>query len=86
MDLVRQEAGSTLGAATEEEYRRFARILQNHRSLRAGHTFGRFDGDALLIVAEQSRPEDAPTAELWKPYVTGEVSQAGIDCGHYAAG
>ncbi|MBT2400070.1 non-ribosomal peptide synthetase, partial [Streptomyces sp. ISL-100] len=86
LDVVRQEAGSTLGAVTDEEYRRFARVLQNHRTIRVGHEFGRFDGDALLIVAEEDRPEDGPTAEHWKPYVAGEVSETGIPCTHYELG
>nr|WP_211264344.1 non-ribosomal peptide synthetase [Streptosporangium amethystogenes] len=83
MDVVRREVGGTLGAVTEEEYRRFARVLQNHRTIRGDHVFGRFDGDALLIVAEESRSEDGPTSGLWKPHVIGELAEIGIPCTHY---
>ncbi|MFF8646233.1 amino acid adenylation domain-containing protein [Streptomyces sp. NPDC015345] len=83
IEVVRREAGGALGSATEEEYRTFARILQNHRTIRAGHVHGRFDGDALLVVAEQSKPEGMATEELWKPYITGEITQAGVPCTHY---
>nr|WP_276209300.1 non-ribosomal peptide synthetase [Streptomyces harenosi] len=83
IEVVRREAGNALGAATEEEYRTFARILQNHRTIRAAHEHGRFDGDALLIVAEQSKAEGAPTGRLWRPYITGEISETGLPCTHY---
>ncbi|MFD9029538.1 amino acid adenylation domain-containing protein [Streptomyces sp. NPDC059567] len=83
IEVVRREAGGALGAATEEEYRTFARILQNHRTIRADHEHGRFDGDALLIVAEQSKPEGEATGELWKPYITGEITETGVPCTHY---
>ncbi|AXE82377.1 non-ribosomal peptide synthetase [Streptomyces atratus] len=83
IEVVRREAGGALGAATEEEYRTFARILQNHRTIRADHEHGRFDGDALLIVAEQSKPQGEATGELWKPYITGEITETGVPCTHY---
>ncbi|MEV7261714.1 amino acid adenylation domain-containing protein [Streptomyces sp. NPDC093937] len=86
IEVVRQEAGTAIGAMTEEEYRTLARVLQNHRSLRPGHTFGRFDGDALLIVAEGSTPEGGRTVELWEPHVTGEIAEARIPCTHYELG
>ncbi|WP_338499014.1 amino acid adenylation domain-containing protein [Streptomyces sp. SJL17-4] len=83
IEVVRREAGGALGAATEEEYRTFARILQNHRTIRTGHEHGRFDGDALLIVAEQSMPPGEMPAERWTPYITGEITQGQVDCTHY---
>ncbi|MFF2026830.1 amino acid adenylation domain-containing protein [Streptomyces sp. NPDC058171] len=86
MGLVRKEAGTVVGAVTDEEYRTLARVLQNHRTLRAGHGFGRFDGDALLIVAEESRPDDGRTVERWEPYVTGVMTETGIPCTHFDLG
>ncbi|MFC9133180.1 amino acid adenylation domain-containing protein [Streptomyces sp. NPDC057099] len=86
LDLVRQEAGSIIGAVTDEEYRTLARVLLNHRALRAGHTFGRFDGDALLIVAEESRPKDGRTVERWQPHVAGDMAEIGVPCSHYDLG
>ncbi|MEV6118378.1 amino acid adenylation domain-containing protein [Streptomyces sp. NPDC052109] len=83
VDVVRLEAGGALGAITDEEYRTFAKVLYNGRRIRHSHVHGRFDGDALLIVAEEGREEDAPTAEAWAGFVTGTVSQAGVPCTHY---
>ncbi|MBT2234823.1 amino acid adenylation domain-containing protein [Nonomuraea sp. NEAU-A123] len=83
MDIVRWQAGNGFGAATEEEIRTFARLLRNHRKLRRGFEHGRFDGDVLLVVAEEGRPDEAPRPELWRPYVTGEIAVASIPCTHY---
>jgi thioesterase domain-containing protein len=83
MDVVRQEAGTTLGAVTDEEVRMIARIVQNNRTIQVAHEHGRFDGDALLIVAGEERPGDAPTGERWKPYVTGEITEVSAPCTHY---
>ncbi|MET7338169.1 amino acid adenylation domain-containing protein [Nonomuraea sp. NPDC005650] len=83
MDIVRWQAGNGFGAATEDEIRTFARLLQNHRRLRRGFRHGRFDGDILLIVAEDGRPGQEPRPELWRPYVTGEIAVESIACTHY---
>jgi amino acid adenylation domain-containing protein len=83
--LVRQEAGTAV-AVTDEEFVALARVLQNHRSLRAGHSFRRFDGDALLVIADESRPADGRTVERWQPYVAGELREAAVSCSHYDLG
>jgi thioesterase domain-containing protein/aryl carrier-like protein len=83
VEIVRKEAGTTLGAATDEEIRAIARIVQNNRTIQIGHEHRRFDGDALLVVAAEDRSADAPTGERWKPYVTGEITEIGIPCTHY---
>jgi len=85
VDFVRRRVGGILGAVTDEEYRVFARVLHNHRLMRDRHEFGRYDGDALLIVAEGSRGfrEGGLTAELWKPYITGETTEVALPCTHY---
>ncbi|MFF4383413.1 amino acid adenylation domain-containing protein [Kitasatospora sp. NPDC001547] len=84
VDMVRREAGGVLGAITDEEYRTFAKVLYNGRRIRPHHAHGRFDGDALLVVAEESRvEEDERTAGSWAEFVTGTVSEAGVPCTHY---
>ncbi|MEV7116694.1 non-ribosomal peptide synthetase [Streptomyces anulatus] len=85
-DMVRLEAGGVLGTITDEEYRSFARVLQNGRRIRRTHAHGRFDGDALLVVAEAGLEEgerEEPTADRWAAHVTGVVSEAGVPCTHY---
>ncbi|MET8183419.1 thioesterase domain-containing protein [Streptomyces sp. NPDC005336] len=82
-EFVRAQAGHALGATTDEEFRSLAKILLNHREIQNRHSHGDFDGDALLIVAEREKREDATSGDAWKPYVSGEVREAGISCTHY---
>ncbi|MFJ8833464.1 thioesterase domain-containing protein [Micromonospora aurantiaca] len=81
-EVVRKEAGAVLGNAPDEELRRFAVLRRNNFTCINAHEYGRFDGDALLVVADRSISERAPTAELWKPYITGEISEVRLPCGH----
>ncbi|SCF56780.1 amino acid adenylation domain-containing protein, partial [Streptomyces sp. Ncost-T10-10d] len=83
VDVVRLEAGGALGAVTDDEYRTFARVLHNHRTIRPAHVHGRFDGDALLIVAQGGRDDEGPTADRWAAHITGAVAEAGVPCTHY---
>ncbi|MUN42819.1 non-ribosomal peptide synthetase [Actinomadura litoris] len=83
VEVVRKEAGSTLGAATDEEVHAIARVIRNNRTIQIGHEHGRFDGDLLLVTATGDREPDDPTAQRWAPYVTGTVTEAGVPCTHY---
>ncbi|MET7355807.1 amino acid adenylation domain-containing protein, partial [Streptomyces mirabilis] len=83
VDVVRLEAGGALGTVTDEEYRNFARVLQNGRRIRRVHVHGQFDGDALLIVAKSGREDEGSTADRWAEHVTGVVSETGVPCTHY---
>ncbi|MFI6058361.1 amino acid adenylation domain-containing protein [Streptomyces sp. NPDC051286] len=82
-EMVRREAGHVFGATSDEEFRTLARIFQNNGLIGGAHRFGLFDGDALLVVAEDSKPEGAPTVEAWQPHVTGEIAEIGLPCNHY---
>ena len=83
VEAVRREAGGVLGEITEQEYRTFAYVLRNGRRIRRAHRQRRFDGDALLIVAQDGREVEEPTADRWSEYVTGVVSEVRIPCTHY---
>jgi thioesterase domain-containing protein len=82
MDMVRQEAGEVLGGFSDEEFMLLARIHQNNATIERDHDLGRFDGNALLLVAEQGKSADRPTVECWKPYVSGEVAEIRLPCRH----
>jgi len=83
IEIVREEAGESLGAATDDEYRTLARMLQNNRRIQIAHEHGRFDGNILLIVASAGRAPDRPTAERWRPYVAGEIAVIDLPLGHH---
>jgi len=81
-EVVRREAGAVLGDAPDEELRRFARLWANSFACIHDHVFGRFDGDALLVVADHSTPAEASTVELWRPHITGTVTEVRLPCEH----
>jgi pimeloyl-ACP methyl ester carboxylesterase len=62
-----------------------ARILLNNYKLQREHAARKFDGDLLLIVAEQSEVGLAGPgygAELWRPYITGVISESRLPSTH----
>jgi enterobactin synthetase component F len=66
--------GDFVGAAID--------IFINNLRVVQESSFPCFDGDLLLIRADRGRPDGAPAAEAWKPYVTGAVECHGIDRDH----
>jgi amino acid adenylation domain-containing protein len=80
-DWVRDMAGP-LGGLTDEDCMHLARLFQNNQRISAEHHYGRFDGDAMVLVAGLDRPDDAPTAQAWEPYVGGTIWEARIPCMH----
>ncbi|MEV4583294.1 amino acid adenylation domain-containing protein [Nonomuraea jabiensis] len=81
-EVVRRHAGDVLGAVTEEELVRFARVFHNNLTIGRAHDYGSFDGDLLLVVAEAGRPQDEPTAERWRPHVSGKITEVRLPCEH----
>ncbi|MGW4650750.1 amino acid adenylation domain-containing protein [Kitasatospora sp. NPDC004289] len=82
MDRLRRESGRVLGAISEEELELLARVFRNNATLQDEHKPRQFDGDALLVVAAEGRPLDTPTVQRWKPYVSGEIAETRLTCGH----
>jgi thioesterase domain-containing protein len=80
-EWVRRMAGP-FGGLSDDECLHLARLFLNNQRLALEHTYGRFDGEAMVLVAELDRPENAPTARDWEPYVSGTVSEARIPCSH----
>jgi thioesterase domain-containing protein len=66
--------GDFVGAAID--------IFINNLRVVEESTFPCFDGDLLFISADRDRPAGTPTADVWKPYVTGAVECHGIDRDH----
>ncbi|MFJ8790574.1 amino acid adenylation domain-containing protein [Streptomyces sp. NPDC102462] len=79
---IRAELGQLLGGFSDDELRVMARVYRNNAALRSGHTFGRFDGRTLLVVAEEGKPAGFRAGALWEPYATGPVAAVGLPCEH----
>jgi amino acid adenylation domain-containing protein len=83
LDWIRRERSGFLEAISKRELEILGQILQNNVRIMCAHEFGSFDGDLLLIAATEDNPEGISTAARWKPYVSGEISESGLPCGHY---
>nr|WP_073813029.1 non-ribosomal peptide synthetase [Kitasatospora sp. CB01950] len=79
---MRAEVGTLLAGFSDEELVLMAGVFRNNVELRARHDFGRFDGDTLLLIAEQGREPGSDQARLWEPHLTGRVTTAGLPCRH----
>ncbi len=91
VDRARREAGEVLGAISEEEVLLLAQTFQKNLAIRAVHELGRFEGGALHFAAagdearaaaQAERGKMPAAAERWAPYVTGEISEMQLPCGH----
>ncbi|MFC3578474.1 alpha/beta fold hydrolase [Streptomyces yaanensis] len=80
-DWARQVAGP-IGGLSDDEALHIAHLFLNNQRIAVEHNYGRFDGDALVLVAEEGKTKGAPTARSWEPYVSGTISEARIPCAH----
>jgi thioesterase domain-containing protein len=71
---AREQVGAVLGGVTEQELAAYAGVFVNNMMLIGGHAPGRFDGEALLVVAAEGRADDAPDAAAWAPYIAGPIA------------
>ncbi|MFE5039416.1 amino acid adenylation domain-containing protein [Streptomyces sp. NPDC056683] len=79
---TREQVGAVLGGVAEDDVRRFAEVFVNNATVRRGHEFGRFEGDALVLVAAEGRTEHDADPETWRPYVSGTVVAPRLACTH----
>ncbi|MGD0561378.1 MAG: alpha/beta fold hydrolase, partial [Streptosporangiaceae bacterium] len=82
IDTVRREAGKVLGAISDDEIMLLAQSFQRNFEILRTHEFGQFDGDVLLVIASEGKPENMPITELWTPYLSGEISEIHLPCDH----
>jgi thioesterase domain-containing protein/aryl carrier-like protein len=82
VEQVREEIGAFLGAVTDDEVMALAQIFQRNMELSRDHHAGQFDGDALLLVAAESKHDSTQTAEAWQSHVSGTITEIPIPCRH----
>jgi thioesterase domain-containing protein len=82
LDMVRRRYGGNSAVVTDEDLMIVARNFQNSERSFYAHEFREFDGDAVVMVAAEGRPANAPTAAMWSPYVSGEVIEFHLPCDH----
>ncbi|WP_433273797.1 non-ribosomal peptide synthase/polyketide synthase [Actinosynnema sp. CS-041913] len=60
------------------------RVFAANLALRARHVPQRFDGDVLFFTATEGKTADAPTADVWRPWVAGRITDHPIPVEHGA--
>ncbi|WP_159400386.1 alpha/beta fold hydrolase, partial [Streptomyces sp. XY431] len=80
---LRADVGRVLGGVSDEELIRIMHVFDNNTQLQVEHRTGRFDGDALVVVAEEGKATDAPWVQRWEPYISGEITEVRLPCTHH---
>jgi thioesterase domain-containing protein/acyl carrier protein len=74
--------GSVLASLDDYHLAALSQIYVNNSHLALDFTPGRFRGDLLLFTATIDQPEDTPAADMWRPYVDGEIKTHPIVTSH----
>ncbi|MCP9972097.1 amino acid adenylation domain-containing protein [Actinomadura madurae] len=79
---IRAETRQRLGGLLDDEVTRLARVFHNNATVRGAHRYGRFDGDTLILVAEDGKPAEFSSEAMWGPHLAGRITTVGLPCGH----
>jgi thioesterase domain-containing protein len=80
-DLLASQGG-VLAGLDATRIRTLHRIFENNARLAAAHTPGAYRGDALLFVATEGKPADAPDETAWRPYISGLITSHPVAARH----
>ncbi|SFS90675.1 non-ribosomal peptide synthase/polyketide synthase [Saccharopolyspora flava] len=72
-----EQEETVAGVLTGEEHDAYVRIVRNNTKILLEHRTRKSDGDLLLISADSTSK-----ADLWRPFVAGEVREHQLDCSH----
>ena len=81
-DLIRQQRRYIFTEISDEDVAVIVQVGEHNYNIMRAHKPRRFEGDMLLIVAAEDHPGSASDAAKWKPYVSGEVLETALPCGH----
>ena len=82
MNRLRDTRDQILPTTSDEELSAMARVYLNSGRIVERHEFGRFEGDVLLILSTEGKPDGVNPAAEWAPYVSGEIEEFQIRCTH----
>jgi amino acid adenylation domain-containing protein len=77
-----REHNPVLGVLESRELETLVRAGLAHARMMRPHRPDRFRGDVLFFSAARGRAEGAPTAEAWRPYVSGRIEDHPVDATH----
>ncbi|MDG4797010.1 non-ribosomal peptide synthetase [Micromonospora sp. WMMD1082] len=76
-------ANPALAQLRTGEIAALARAAASHLDAMRHHVPRRYDGEVLFVTATEGRPEDAPTADTWQPYVGGGLARIDVAATHW---
>jgi nonribosomal peptide synthetase DhbF len=79
LDILRRE-GDILANLEQHQINALINVMRHNSRLASEFLPRRFDGNILLFTASQS--EASPSADRWKPYVSGQIAVHEVDCKH----
>ncbi|GKQ40463.1 hypothetical protein ALMP_69880, partial [Streptomyces sp. A012304] len=81
VEILRRR-GSALAGLTERHIEAVVAIMINNASLALTFRPAVLDGDMLLFNSTIDREQDSPGAEVWRPYVTGDIDSHDVTARH----
>jgi thioesterase domain-containing protein len=81
-EIIRQQRRYIFTEISDEDVAVIVQVGEHNYNIMRAHEPRRFEGDMLLIVAAEDHPGSASDAAKWKPYVSGEVLETSLPCGH----
>ena len=81
MEIIRQDTGA-LASLTETQVEAMLRTMAHNRRIVRVYEPRFFDGDLLFFLAAEARIEGAPTADVWAPHISGDVTSHSVRATH----
>jgi thioesterase domain-containing protein len=82
VENIREQAGPLVGTLSDQEVMSIARVFRNTRELVRNYSYGKFDGNMLIVSAEKNKAQGWAATERWKPFVTGSISEVRLPVAH----
>jgi amino acid adenylation domain-containing protein len=79
--MVTQRKG-LYAAISDEEAAIIVRIYRHIVGIACAHECRSFEGDLLFIAAAGENAEVVSAGAIWKPYVSGQISESSLPCEH----
>jgi nonribosomal peptide synthetase DhbF len=81
VQLLGQDSAALAGL-TQPQLAALVATMAHNRALVGGFGPRQFDGDVLFFSATLDRPADAPGADRWRPYVSGQIRDHPVAANH----
>ncbi|MFF9629284.1 amino acid adenylation domain-containing protein [Streptomyces fradiae] len=81
LEIVKRDTGA-LTSLTEPQIVALLRTMAHNRRIVRAYEPGRYAGDLLFFLATEARVEDAPTPDVWRAHIGGELRWHPVEAAH----